>query len=80
MEGRIGKALWPLVAKRTWEALRPAWQRYLTGREAQYSCPEDFAQKLRPRLEGDSAPAQGRYIETAQEIRAREIRKALAAA
>lgn len=44
--GRIGRALRPLVEKRTWEVIRPAWQRYLSEKDAEFISPQDFAQKL----------------------------------
>lgn len=41
--GRIGKALKPLVAKHSWEAVRPAWKRYLESSEPEFVSPEKFA-------------------------------------
>jgi len=44
--GKIGKALKPLVDRYTWEVIRPAWQRYLTEKDAEFASPADFAQKV----------------------------------
>lgn len=41
--GRIGKALEPLVREHGWNEVRPAWQRYLLGKDAEFANAQDFA-------------------------------------
>ena len=65
--GRIGKGLQVLVGKYGWGVIRPAWQRYLREKDAEYASPQDFASKLKLWLGGRTkGVATDRKIETAK--------------
>ncbi len=50
--GRIISGLKLIVNRYSWEVIRPAWQRYLGEKDAEFASAQDFAQKLGLWLDG----------------------------